>query len=421
MPSKNWKDAVKRIRAASPTSPSKQQVQLASIAEIAFSSRIPALVAAARLRCELREVLDLHTQSWAPSDAQLNLLDRLFSEMGKKRPTVSSIEEYKAWLQVIRFKQRAKFLQTLKLEAGDIVLRAHGDAPWEVSSIGDDGAVFFKGGRCRAWPDQLTVVCRADDSSPEAIEWRRRAKDNAAVQSSSPSWSVAKNASLVQFRIDGLATIEEVNEFRQVVDAADDEKPIQEFLESFPQLVALILRGYPRFVIPRPQLGKDFVPDFLSADVDSSGIRWIGIELETPQCDVALSSKNQFSQHPRDGIAQVEEWREWLTKNLGQAIQSKEDYGLGLHGIRPDLDGIVVAGRRHRLSPQAAALRHQLWEKRRIYLHTYDGLLERMERALQFSGPPGLNEWLFQPKDGRMDLDPFDEMETPVGVRAHIS
>ena len=58
------------------------------------------------------------------------------------------------------------------------------------------------------------------------------------------------------------------------------------------------------------------MPDFLVAGVDSAGVRWMLVELETPQSRVTLAKKNDLDKHARAGVAQVLEWREWLQTTL---------------------------------------------------------------------------------------------------------
>lgn len=404
----DWIQATRLILQAAAPSPTARQLQLAKMAEIALSQDLPALVAGARLRIALRNELCL-APSGEPTEAQHAYLQSLASQAERTVSPPDSIEEYEAWNTFLRLTIRAKVLNTLKLAAGDVVRRGDSEPVREVSSIGVDGTIYFRGGSIRAWPDELQIACRADDSSPDALHLKQEARNEAARQKLSSSWSKAKEASLSQYRIVKRATLDDIAELRRVVNSAEDEKPVQEFLEQCPQLLALLLGGRTPFCISRPQLGKDFIPDFLVADVDSRGIRWVGFELETPNSEITLKTSNQFSKHPRDGIAQIREWREWLLRNSDQATRPLAEYGLGLHGIRPDLDGIVVVGRRHRLTERAPALRHQLWEKERIYLHTYDGLLERMENAAQFNGPPGYNQWLFKPAESSTEGDHFNE------------
>jgi hypothetical protein len=128
--------------------------------------------------------------------------------------------------------------------------------------------------------------------------------------------------------------------------------------------------------------------------MDSAGIRWILVELETPNSDVALKSSNQLDRFARKGLSQIREWREWIQDNLDQARRPRAQNGLGLPDIRPQAAGLLLVGRRHRLGVRAATLQRQTEEQEGIAVHTYDWLLEQLRGAIGFHGPPGANPYL---------------------------
>ena len=146
--------------------------------------------------------------------------------------------------------------------------------------------------------------------------------------------------------------------------------------------------------MPHPRLGSAYVPDFLIADVDSVGVRWVLVELETPRSRVTLATKNDFETHARAGVAQVLEWREWLRNNLAYARQPSAEGGVGLAGIHSGAEGLVLVGRRHLLRPNNEQVRRQTEEDRRIQVHTYDWLLERLKGLRDFTGPSASNPHL---------------------------
>jgi len=125
-----------------------------------------------------------------------------------------------------------------------------------------------------------------------------------------------KNIASTEFEVKSPLTTEDVEQLREVIEAADDEKPIQEFIESHPQILGTLLGGNIRFCLPRSSLAGKYVPDFLASNVDSLGVRWVLIELETPRSSVTLKNSNELEQHARKGVSQVREWREWLQKIL---------------------------------------------------------------------------------------------------------
>ena len=121
--------------------------------------------------------------------------------------------------------------------------------------------------------------------------------------------------------------------------------------------------------------------------MSSSGVRWILVELETPNSDTTLARSNQLDRHAREGVSQIKEWRERLLDNLDMARRSKQENGFGLPDIRPQAEGLVLVGRRDRLRENAHKLRNQLSEDSRIRMHTYDWLREQLEETISFNGP----------------------------------
>ena len=63
--------------------------------------------------------------------------------------------------------------------------------------------------------------------------------------------------------------------YRQVLDAADDEKPPQRHLASNPLLLVQHLRGgHGRWVWSQKRLGSEYVPDFVIGEKSSGGFEW---------------------------------------------------------------------------------------------------------------------------------------------------
>jgi hypothetical protein len=82
---------------------------------------------------------------------------------------------------------------------------------------------------------------------------------------------------------------------------------------------------------------------------------------------------------------------------LELARRSRREGGLGLVDISPRSKGLVLVGRRSRLHDNSSDVRRPISESQHIEIHTYDYLVERLERVLSFSGPSGLNRDLIQP------------------------
>ena len=303
-------------------------------------------------------------------------------------PKPKSAYEAEAWIDYFRLKGRMEALSALRLRKGDVVRRQGAASEVdEVASIGDDGVVYFTGGRARAWPDELTVVAPADDTSPSSKQARRAAKNRASERSQRQQWSIAKSEALTQYAVAEAVDAGDIQELRVVLEDAREEGPLQELFQRRPRILASLVRGPQRFCIPKKRLGGKYIPDFLLAEVNSNGVRWILVELETPDSPTTLATGNQFDRDARKGVSQIKEWREWLHDNLDEARRPVEDSGLGLPDIRSQAEGLVLVGRRERLRPNAAKLRNQLFEDSRIQMHTYDWLLEALEGTLKFTGP----------------------------------
>jgi hypothetical protein len=164
-----------------------------------------------------------------------------------------------------------------------------------ISSIGEDGRVYFKGGRgFRAWPDQVSIVARADDVDEAAKQVRREAENSAAERSASLAWSIAKRQELSEFLIATRLSEADINELQHVISDANDERPIQQFLEQHPHLLSVLVNGQERYCIPQKRLGAEYVPDFIVGSVDSLGIHWVLVELETPRSSIYLTDGHQL-------------------------------------------------------------------------------------------------------------------------------
>ena len=198
-------------------------------------------------------------------------------------------------------------------------------------------------------------------------------------------------------RFKGNWEFDAIDELAAIIETADDERPIQVYLEAHPELLGALLGGRDRFVIPRPSFGGKYEPDFLIADTDSMGIRWLLVELETPASSVTLSTQNALEKNARRGVTQIQEWREWLQNNLDGARRSLNRDGLGLADIRPNSEGLVLVGRRHALRGNGAAVRSAFAEQNSIRIHTYDWLVESLREIINFVGPSGLNPHVIRP------------------------
>jgi hypothetical protein len=398
----NWQDAVADIQqTAQPATP--RQHQLASIAGITLPQNMPQLIAAARLQTALGADIG-STNQFDINEGREDILAELETPTFRITTPPENRVEADAWIAFLRLKRREQALQNLELMAGDIVEVDGTDQAYEVSSIGSDGRVYFKGnGNRGAWPDQLSVLCRKDDNTEQSHEFRRKAANGAALRARVDSWTEAKRYELLRFKVEAPLTLQIVEELKRVIESAADERPIQAFIEAHPEALAALLGGSDRFVLPRPSLGGKYVPDFLASDTDSLGIRWIFVELETPQSHVTLTTRNDLDAAARKGVTQIKEWREWLQNNLDMARRPVSKDGLSLIDIRPRGEGLVLVGRRALLNENSDMVRNPYREENSIRIHTYDWFVERLFGIVAYVGPPRTSRDVLQPLPDRPD------------------
>jgi hypothetical protein len=398
----SWRLAVAELRKAT-AGATREQRTLAAKAGLELSKRLPKLVAAARLKVAYASALCIDPVH-PPADSQLEFLSGLNEKRARDSNVLADHLEAEAWINFYLLKRRKENLEKLQIEAGDIVQieDSGGTRLEEVASIATDGLIYFRGGHgAREWPDRVTVKARGSDNSRKARALKKVTANQASARSTSREFSRVKELELRPYKVTARLTLEDIEQLRNVIDTAKDEKPIQSFLESRPQILAALVGGRSRFVVPRPNFGGKLIPDFLIADVDSGGINWVLVELETPASAVTLEGDHLLEKHARKGVSQVIEWRGWTENNLDLARKSRRDGGLGLPDISSRSRGLVLVGRRARLGDNASEVRRPVSDDQRIDVHTYDYLLDRLEGTLSFRGPSGLNPRLIQPwRDG---------------------
>jgi hypothetical protein len=392
----NWRDAVADIQQTTRPTTTRQH-QLATIAGIALPQNLPQLVAAARLQAALGADIG-STDEFDVDQVQQDILAALETPTLRVTTPPEDHTEADAWIAVLRLKRRQQALENLELMAGDIVELDGADQVYEVSSIGSNGRVYFKGStRGGAWPDQLTVLCRKADDTEQARDSKRKATNSAVLRARAGARTLAKRSELLRFEVDAPLTLQIVEEMQRVIESAQDERPIQVFIEEHPETLAALLGGRDRFVLPQHALGRKYVPDFLVSDTDSLGIRWVLVELETPQSRVTLATQNELDAVARRGITQIKEWREWLQNNLDMARRPVSQDGLGLIDIRPMSEGLVLVGRRALLNDNSGAVRNPFHEQNAIRIHTYDWFVERLFGIVEYVGPPRASRDVLQP------------------------
>ncbi len=165
--------------------------------------------------------------------------------------------------------------------------------------------------------------------------------------------------------------------------AATDEYVMQHFLEAHPCfLVQNLAGGAGAWVIPQARLGADFVTDFLIAEIDYGRPVWYVVELERPQSRI-FTKKGDPSSALTHAVRQIEDWRNWLSRNLDYASRPRHQAGLGLAEIEPGVEGLIIMGREHDIDATNNDFRRLSLERAHgVKIRTYDWLADLAEKNL---------------------------------------
>lgn len=393
MAAPDWRGPVKslqdRLTGATPA-----QRQLAEKLGVELKARTPRLIADAILRDRFAEELE---QPVRPvSEAQLEFLADLeyWSKRGDPKPSTYAVAY--ALIEILDARRSIEHLRVLKPSAGDVVYlpnsrerRGPGESIASdrlrlVSSIGDDGTVYFTGGGGAQAPIRaIEILHPVAEDNEVAHEARRVAAGKAKRQSDglrgAATMSAAKAQLLSPWYVPKKAVFaRDVDALRGVIEAATDESPIQEFLQERPHLLtALLGGGHGRWLRSQVSFGGVYYGDFAIADADSTGIRWTLIELESPRVPI-FGAKGQFLKEARKAQDQIATWRHYIAQNPDQARNSRKDGGLGLIDIEAGTPGLILISRRAIVAGNEH-WRRRLLESSAIQMHTYDWLLEQLE------------------------------------------
>ncbi|WP_133251882.1 Shedu anti-phage system protein SduA domain-containing protein [Actinomycetospora cinnamomea] len=169
------------------------------------------------------------------------------------------------------------------------------------------------------------------------------------------------------------ATEDEIEEYEQVLAAASDERPIQQFLERHPGMLTAEYGGQCRWIIPQPRLGNQWIPDFAVARLDSTGVVWTLVELQSPTAS-PFNSRGVPGRHLNEAITQLADWRQWLLRNADYAERPAAANGLGMIGLTYQVRGLILVGRQsQRDDTTREKLAYFMWEHR-VAIHSYDWL-----------------------------------------------
>ena len=177
-------------------------------------------------------------------------------------------------------------------------------------------------------------------------------------------------------------TRDNVNQFVSIIEHSNREEDVQQFLQAHPCILTHHLGGgHGRYCIPKESLGGKFITDFLLADLSSLGISWHAVELKNPKAKM-FNKNGDPSYRLNHAMRQIRDWRGWLTKNLNEATNLQQDKGLGLIGIEPELDCLILIGRRKDLDENSLDVRRRINREMNGEIHTYDWLIEQAECEL---------------------------------------
>jgi len=172
------------------------------------------------------------------------------------------------------------------------------------------------------------------------------------------------------------ATLSEVNDYAELLEHAKNERPLQAFFYLHRHFLVEHLRGgHGRWAISQKRLGSEYVTDFMIGAAHSFGVDWVAVELESPRA-VLFTKAGDPSATLNHAIRQILNWRTWLSHNLSYATRPESENGLGLSKLRPDVEGLILIGRRSKLSDSDNALRSQMSHDLNIAIHTYDYILD---------------------------------------------
>jgi len=165
----------------------------------------------------------------------------------------------------------------------------------------------------------------------------------------------------------------DVDGYLAVLEAAENERPLQRHLAANPHLLVQHLRGGGgRWVLSQKRLGSEYVTDFVVGERDSGGFSWTFVELQSPRAAQYVPSSGRMSEQFDEGIRQILDWRRWLRDNLDYAQRPRVRNGLGLENVSPQGRGLLLIGRADDLNDDDRERRRQLTEEHNIDIHTYD-------------------------------------------------
>ena len=176
----------------------------------------------------------------------------------------------------------------------------------------------------------------------------------------------------------------DIADYATVLEAAADERPLQEFLASRHGMLSQQLSTSCRWVIALPRLGAEYVPDFVVARLNSGGLHWTLVELESPRAGL-FTRQGRKTRQLDAGTRQVSDWRDWIAANRDYAQRPKAAGGLGLPEIDHSARGLVVIGRRSAVTDDDRRRLKSIAFNERLDVHSYDWLIDEAAERIQYA------------------------------------
>lgn len=354
------------------TGPSAEQLVVAKSLGVPLSGSLPAPVAAVVIRHHLSAELRIGFRAVDDVPEVLGDIEDELSVTRTESLITGTHEEVTAWFESRYILKTIRGLRALRPQVGDVVSSAGWKAGERrvISTIQDSGRIFMKLKPVRsAWPNNLEMVERVGSRGyAAAVKSVGESVLNATV---SASTNLVNFAPLAKYELKShVPAPEAIRALEELLESGEKrEEPLQKVLTQYPELLAsTVVGGWKTFVIPKPRLGSEYVPDFLVLGINSVGPQWVTIEIEGARHKI-LTNKGKLAQQTRHAIEQVEDWREWLTRNVSYAQMEQ-----GYHGLTTRAPGLVIIGRDDPAAERQAS-RARSEEAARIAVHSWDWLL----------------------------------------------
>ena len=181
---------------------------------------------------------------------------------------------------------------------------------------------------------------------------------------------------------------QEADAFLHILDQSKKENDIQRYIKNNQKwfIPASIFKEYnfghhEAYLIPEQPLGEKYRVDYMLLGKNSIGYQIILVEFENANIDYKIKTTNIETDSVRKGLAQLNDWEQWLDDN--------RDYFLKSCGLTKICDNIpswgifycLVVGRRCRMDDEANRMRGQYQYKiPNCRIMTYDRLVENIRK-----------------------------------------